>query len=425
MTIVSLFLLFLVLLFLGMPVAFAMGIAGTIILFVIGNIPMEIIPQKLFTSVNSFPLMAVPFFIIAGYMMNVGGITKRLVDFAGTLVGHFAGGLAQINVMTSMLFSGISGSASADASAVGSTLIPAMLRDGYSKSFSVAVTAASATIGPIIPPSIVMVIYGSMTNVSIGTLFIAGIIPGILIGIAQMVVVRYYAVKRGYKAENKVPISEVFKKFKEAFWALIMPIIILGGILGGIFTATEAGVIATVYAFIVGIIIYKEIKVKDIPKIFIDATVMTATPIIILGMASIFGWVLAREQFSAMVVNLITGISDNPNIVILVIVIALLFVGLFIESLAAMVIFVPVLSPLIVQFGWDPIHFAMIVIIAMLIGTVTPPVGIQLYIAAAIAKIPVSKVHDIWAFVLAMVFILLLITYIPSLVTFLPSLVFN
>lgn len=281
MTITILFTIFLILLFLGMPVAFAMGIAGTLVLFFIGDIPMSLIPQRLFTSVNSFPLMAVPFFILAGYMMNVAGITDKLVAFARTLVGHFSGGLAQVNVLSSMLFSGISGSASADAAAIGSTLIPAMNKDGYDRSFSAAVTAASATIGPIIPPSIVMVIYGSMTELSIGALFIAGIIPGILIGLSQMGVVHYYARKRGYKSESRVPFSEVVLKFKQAIWALIAPVVIIGGILGGIFTATEAGVIAVVYAFFVGVFIHKEIKWTDIKKILLDSTVMTSTPIII------------------------------------------------------------------------------------------------------------------------------------------------
>lgn len=421
MTIAILFAIFIILLFIGMPVAFAIGIAGTAVLFIIADVPMTIIPQKLFTSVNSFPLMAVPFFILAGYMMNVGGITNRLVDFARTLVGHFAGGLAQVNVLTSMLFAGISGSASADASAIGSTLIPAMLRDGYSKSFSVSVTAASATIGPIIPPSIVMVIYGSMTNVSIGALFIAGIIPGIMIGIAQMITVRHFSIKRGYKAEQRVPFSEVISKFKDAIWALFGPVIILGGILSGIFTATEAGVIAAVYAFVVGVFVYKEIKLREIKQILLDSTIMTSVPIIILGMAGIFGWVLAREQFSGMLIELVSGLGASSMITLLAVVAVLLIVGLFIESLAAMIIFVPVLTPLVTQFGWDPIHFAMIVVISMLIGTVTPPVGIQLYIAAAIAKIPVSKVHDIWAFVLSMVVVLLLIIFIPSLATYLPE----
>lgn len=425
MTVLGMFVLFLVLLFLGMPVAFAMGIAGCITLFSMGDIPLTLIPQRLFVSVNSFPLMAVPFFIIAGITMNLGGITKRLVNFSSALVGHLAGGLAQVNVVTSMLFAGISGSASADASAIGSMLIPAMKKDGYDASFSVAVTACGATIGPIIPPSIVMVIYGSMTNLSIGALFAGGIIPGILIGLALMVVVKIYADKRGYKRGERVPFSEVVKRGKEAIWALIAPIIILGGILTGVFTATEAGAVAAVYAFIVGIFIYKEIKLKDFKELFLESTVMTSSPILILGMASIFGWILAREQFSIMLVNILGGITDNSHILYFLVVVMLLLVGLVIEALAAMIIFVPALAPIAVQFGWDPIHFALVVIIAMLIGTVTPPVGLQLYIAAAIGKVPISKVKEIWPFVGAMVVILLLVVYIPGLVTFIPDLLFK
>lgn len=423
MTILILFAAFLVFLFLGMPVAFAMGISSVIALFVIGDVPKEIIPQKLFNSVNSFSLMAVPYFVLTGYIMNASGITRRLIDFAKTLVGHFTGGLAQVNVLTSILFGGISGSSSADAAALGATLIPSMNKDGYHPSFSATVTAASSTIGSIIPPSIVMIIYGSMTDVSIGALFIAGIIPGIMIGLSQMLLVHYYSKKRNYKSENKVPFSEVVKKFKEAFWALLAPIIIIGGILAGIFTATEAGVISSVYALVVGLFIYKEIRFMQIKKVFVDSIVMTATPIIILGMASTFGWVITREKFSFLLINLVQGISDNANIILLIIITMLLLIGLFVESLAAMVIFVPVLSPLVVHFGWDPLHFAIIVIIALLIGTVTPPVGIQLYIAAAIAKVSILKMKEIWAFVFVMVIVLLLLAYIPQLVTFLPNLV--
>lgn len=425
MSIITLFAIFLILLFLGMPVAFAMGISGVFVLLLIGDIPMTLVPQRLFTSVNSFPLMAVPYFILAGYIMNASGITNRLVAFARALIGHFAGGLAQVNVFTSMLFAGISGSASADAAAVGSTLIPAMKKDKYSASFSASVTAASATIGSIIPPSIVMVIYGAMTDISVGALFIAGIVPGVMVGIAQMLVVHYYAKKRNYKSEQKVPFSEVLKKFKEAIWALLAPVIIIGGILSGIFTATEAGVIAAVYAIFVGTFVYKEIRIKDLKKVFLDSTVMTASPIIVLGMASIFGWIITHQQFSHTLTNSLLGISDNPHIILLIIIIMLLLVGLVVESLAAMVMFIPVLAPLVITYGWDPLHFAIIVIMALLIGTVTPPVGIQLYIAASIAKVSVSKMREIWAFVIVMVMVLLLIAYIPQLVTFLPNLFIN
>jgi len=425
MTIITLFLVFLILLFLGMPVAFAMGIAGIAVLFLIGDVPMTLVPQRLFTSVNSFPLMAVPYFILAGYIMNASGITNRLVAFARALIGHFAGGLAQVNVFTSMLFAGISGSASADTAAVGSTLIPAMKRDKYSPAFSASVTAASATIGSIIPPSIVMVIYGAMTDISVGALFIAGLVPGILIGVAQMSVVHYYAKKRNYKSEQKVPLSEVFKRFKEAIWALLAPVIIIGGILSGVFTATEAGVVAAVYAIFVGLFIYKEIKIKDLKKVFLESTVMTASPIIILGMASIFGWIITHQQFSRELTNLLLNISENPHVILFTIILMLVLVGLVVESLAAMVMFIPVLAPLVTTFGWDPIHFAIVVIIALLIGTVTPPVGIQLYISASIAKISVSKMHEIWAFIFVMVLVLLLIAYVPALVTFLPNLFLN
>jgi len=425
MTLFVLFSIFSVLLLLGMPVAFAMGVSATVALLTISDIPLTLIPQRLFTAVNSFPLMAVPFFILAGLIMNVGGITRRIVRLSSALVGHLPGGLAQVNVVASMLFAGISGSASADASAIGSMLIPAMVEDGYDAPFSVAVTAASATIGPIIPPSLVMVIYGSMTDMSIGALFAGGLIPGILIGLAQMAVVYYYARKRGYSKGTRAPLRVILKRFREAAWALFAPIIILGGILSGVFTATEAGVVAAVYAFFVGCFVYREIRLSQIREILVRATVMTSVPMVILASASVFGWILAREQFSSALAQMLLRVSGNPQVTFLLIVAILLLVGLFIEALAAMMIFVPVFTPIAAHLGWDPIHFALVLIVTLLIGTVTPPVGLQLYIAAAIGKVPISKMGIIWPFVAAMVLVVVVMVFVPGTVTWVPHLFFR
>ncbi len=417
--------IFFVLLLMAVPIALAMGFAGLVAILNIGRIPLTLFPQRLFSAVNSFPLMAVPYFILAGLVMNSAGLTKRLVAFSDALVGHFLGGLAQVNVLVSMLFAGISGSASADASAIGAMMIPAMIEDGYDRPFSVAVTAASSCIGPIIPPSIVMVIYGSITELSIGQLFAAGLLPGVIIGLAQMGLVWTYAKKRGYKARQRVPFREVLRRGKEAIWGLIAPLIILGGILGGVFTATEAGAIAAVYGVCVGLFIYKDIKIRDLPKVIKESAVMTAIPMLILAYASVFGWVLARQNFSGNMVAWISNLTTNPQVLMLIAAFMLLIVGLFVEGTAAIMIFVPVFMPLITRFSLDPIHFGLVVIVTMLVGTITPPVGLQLYIASSIAGIPITKVKEIWAFTLVMMAVVVAMIFIPALTTWLPGLLFR
>ncbi len=302
MSIYIILILFLVLLSWGMPVTFCMGISAVVTLIYMKTVPLILVPQRLFLSINSFSLMAVPFFILAGYLMNEAGVTQRLVNLSKAFVGHFKGGLAHVNVLTSMFFAGISGSTSADAAAIGSMLIPAMKKDGYDANFSVGVTASSATIGAIIPPSLVMVVYGSLTDLSIGMLFLGGAIPGILIGFGQMGVVYLYALKRGYRAGSKIKWREKLHHIKGSVLALFAPVIIIGGIIMGIFTATEAGAIAAVYSFILGFFVYKEIKVSDIKRILVNAAVMTSVPMIIVATASIFGWILAQQRFSAFVV---------------------------------------------------------------------------------------------------------------------------
>lgn len=423
MTILELFLIFMGLMFLGMPIAFSMGVAATLTLIHLQVVPLILVPQRLFVTINSFPLMAVPFFIIAGLLMNEAGITRRLVALASALVGHWRGGLAHVSVVASMFFAGVSGSASAEAAALGSMLIPAMTEDGYEKSFSAGLIASAATMGPIIPPSLVMVIYGAIADVSVGKLFLAGAIPGVLIGFSLMAIVAIYARRRGYHRGARATWRERLRRTKEATLALVVPVIILGGIIGGIFTATEAGAVAAGYAVVVGVFVYKEIRWRDLPRILVDGAIMTAIPMLILGMASIFGWILAREQFAVHLIGLLLRISSDPLILYFLIVVMFFIIGLFVEALAAMLIFVPVLHPVALKMGYDPIHFALVVIVILLIGTVTPPVGLQLYIACAIANIPVRQA-TIWAFVAAMMTVLFLVVYVPPLATFLPYLFF-
>lgn len=414
---------FLVFLFLGMPVAFAMLVADLIALWYLGDLPSVIVPSKLFLSLNSFPLMAVPYFILAGEIMNRGGITTRIVRFALALVGHFRGGLAHVNVVSNMIMAGVSGSAAADASAIGSMLIPSMVRAGYPPPFAVGLTAAASTMGPIIPPSILMVIYGSVTGLSVGALFLGGIVPGILIGLSLMVLVNHYARTRGYKkASERVPLRILWQRFWDAFWALLTPVIIVGGILSGVFTATESGALACVYAIVVGLFFYKELKFRDFPTVFVNAAVMTAVSMVVIASASVFGFLLARAHFATALVEWIAATSVNPMVVWFLIVAVMLLVGMFVEALAAMLIFIPVMVPVAKAMGYNELHFALVFIMLILVAAITPPVGLLLYIACAIGKVPVSQAM-IWPFVWAIMAIIIVVIFFPWTVTLIPSLI--
>lgn len=413
---------FFLFLFLGMPVAFAMLVADLAALWYAGDLPSVIVPSKLFLSLNSFPLMAVPYFILAGEVMNRGGITARIVALAEALVGHLRGGLGHVTVVSEMLLSGVSGSAAADASAIGSMTIPSMVRAGYRPEFAVGLTAAASTMGPIIPPSILMVIYGSVTGLSVGALFLGGMIPGVLMGVSLMVMVYYYAHRHGYQpASERVPLAIVWRRFREAFWALFTGVIVIGGILSGIFTATESGALACVYAIVAGMFVYKELRLRDFPELFVNAAVVTAVSMVVVAVASVFGFLLARAHFSAVLVDWVTRISVNPTVVWFLIIVLLLVVGMFIEALAAMLIFIPVMMPLVKLMGYDELHFALVFLMLICVGAITPPVGLLLYISCAIGKVPVSRAL-IWPFVWAITVVILLTAALPWTVTFFPNL---
>ena len=409
---------FLALLLLGVPVAVAMLCSSIINILIIG-IPPIIASERVLSSINSFPMLAVPFFILAGVIMNLGGLTAQLVNVSRAFVGHFYGGTAQVNVLASIFFSGISGSASADAAAIGSMLIPTMKREGYDPGFSVGITAASATIGPIIPPSVVMIIYGSMTNLSIGKLFLAGILPGLAIGILLMVVVAFISRRRDYPRRDKMPWSQRLKTVWRGIPALIAPLIIVGGIITGLYTPTEAGVVACIYGFLVGLFVYRELKLRMLPSLLAEAIETTAIPIFILASASIFGWLLPFHGLGTMVADYFASLNMTPTMMLFALVGLLLVIGLLIEGLAALIIFVPVFMPLIPAFQFDEVHFALIVIVTILIGTVTPPVGVQLYIAAAIGRVRLQDIV-IWPFVLTMTAVVALMVLFPQFVVFLP-----
>jgi C4-dicarboxylate transporter DctM subunit len=419
MEILFLLAVFLGLLLAGINVATAMLLASIIHIISLG-LPGVIVAERLLSAINTFPLLAVPFFILGGAVMNQAGLTKRLVDLSKAFVGHFHGGTAHVTVLASMFFAGISGSASADASAIGSILIPTMKKEGYDPGFAVGVTATAACIGPIIPPSLVMVIYGSMTNVSIGKLFLAGVFPGILIGFGLMGIVAVLSRKYNYPRHEKTPWAEKFKIMVRSIPALIAPLIIVGGITSGYYTATEAGVVACVYGVFVGFFVYRDLKIPMIKPLLEEAVVMTAVPIFILASASIFGWLLTYHGLGSLIMETINNFKLSPLMLLFALFTLFFILGLFLEGLAVMIIFVPVLMPLVPQFGYNEIHFALIIIITILIGTATPPFGLQLFICMAIGRVPMRQVI-IWPFIFSMCVVTWAVILYPPITTWLPQ----
>jgi len=391
-----------------------------IALCVYGDLPLSVIITKMYSGVDSFTLLAIPFFIAAGEIMNESGITDKIVSFSKNLVGHIKGGLAHVSIVSSMFFAGISGSATADAAALGSILIPSMKKSGIDTDFAVAVSASSSAMGPIIPPSILFVIYGSIANVSIAKLFLGGLIPGIVIGFALMLITYLYAKKRGYPSEKRSSLKELIKSFLNSLIALMMPIIILGGIFGGIFTATEAGVVAVVYAIIIGVFVYKKIKFEDLGRILVRASITTAIALFVISASSAFAWALAWEGFGEIVLNYLVTLSNNPTIILFLIISFVLVLGLFVEGIPVLIILSPVMLPVINGLGIDPVYFGVLLVMAIVFGSVTPPVGILTYISCAIAETTVSKVFwALWPFCGIMILVLFLCILFPQIVTIL------
>ena len=417
-----LFVSFIALIFLGVPVAFSLGLASFIYLMLAG-IPLNIIPQRMFGGLNSFVLLCIPGFILAGNLMNAGGITNRIIQFANDLFGHIRGGLGLANVGASMGFAGISGTALADTASIGSILIPAMKKEGYGAGFSAAVTASSSTVGPIIPPSLPMIIVGTLASLSIGDLFLAGALPGLLLGIGLMIPTYLISVKRNYPKGKRQPVKAIWKSFTGAFWALLMTFIILYGILGGFFTPTEASIIAVLYAFVIGIFVYKELPVKKIPEIMLSSMTATASIMLLVGFANLFGWIMVREQIPQLVAESILGISTNAIIVILLINLLLIFVGTFMETIAALVILFPVLLPVALTVGMDPIQFGVMMVLNLVIGLVTPPVGVCLFVASQIGKVSIGKTaRELLPFLGVSFAVLMLVAFVPQITLFLPNL---
>lgn len=389
----TLLIAFLACLLLRIPVAAAMGVSGAIAIFTSGmNVPLAVVPQRVFVLLDSTSLLAIPFFILAGTIMERGGMASRMIGFAETLVGHRRGGLAQVDVLASTIFSSLTGSSAASASATGSILIPAMKRAGYPPGYAAALEASCAAIGPIIPPSIIMVVYGSLAGVSVGALFLSGVVPGLLITLGLFVVNAIMARRHGWGGGARAGLGERLKAARSAGAALLAPLILIGGILGGVFTPTEAGAVAVVYATIVGMFVYREITLPELGEAILEAAKTTGVIGLIIAAAGIFGWVLALEQVPQMVVGWVQGVTANPTIAILLVLGVVLVIGCVVDVTAAVIILVPVFAPLGASYGFDPVHFGIIMCIALVYGNVTPPVGLLLFITAAIAKCSIGEV---------------------------------
>ncbi len=423
----TLFLSFAVCLAAGIPVAFSIGLSSLLVIALEPSLSMKIMITKTFAGMDSFPLMAIPFFILAGEIMGRSGMTDRIVGFASALVGHIRGGLAHVNIMANMLMAGVSGSAAADCSATGSILIPAMIREGYKPDFSALVTAFASTMGPMIPPSIFMIIYGTIAGVSIGALFLGGIIPGILIGLFLMGLVTIltrgasYAVPKG-----RFTWRAVFVRGREAIWALVMPGIVVGGILGGLMTPTEAGIVAVVYSLLVGMVFYRAVSWTVLRETAMAAAMASANVMLVVAFASVFGNLLTRARFDEILLRLFQQTTGNPSLIVAEIIVALLIIGGIMDEIATAFMFVPSLAAIGANLGYDPVHFGVVMVLAILLGAVVPPVATLLFIGCSIAKIPLSGVMRlVWLFLVPLVLVTFLIAYIPPLVTAIPRLVFK
>lgn len=404
-----------VLFIIGVPVAISLGLSSSLAILVAGDIPLLTLAQRAFVSLDSFPLLAIPLFILAGALMEYGGISQRLINLANAITGHVPGGLAIVTVVTTMFFAAISGSSVAATAALGAILIPAMINRGYDKEFAGGVQAVSGTLGIIIPPSIPLILYGTAVGASIGDLFIAGMVPGIIIGIGLVITVYILAKKRNYLKEPKKSGKEIWKAFLEAIPALIMPIIILGGIYSGIFTATEAAGVAVAYAFVVSVFVYKAINRQNIKEILTQASLTTSTIMFILATAGLFSWILTIENIPQQVASLITSISDSPMVFLTIVVLLLLLVGMFMETNASIIILAPILVPVAVELGLDPVHFGIVMIVTLAIGMVTPPLGLNLFVVSKIGKVRIDHLtKGLIPFYIAILISLIVITYIPS-----------
>ena len=423
MLLIMMGLLFLFLI-LGMPIAFTIGFPSILYIIIVNPEWLTIVPNRIFAGMNVFVFLAIPFFIMAGEIMSESKITDRIIKFTDSLVGHVRGGLAQVNVVSSMFFAGISGAALSDIAALGSVFIPAMEKNGYEKKFAAAITATSSIQGPIIPPSIIIVIYAAIMGVSVGALFAAGIVPGVLIGVTDCIIVAVKAKKRGYpKRETKFSFKEVGVSFGMGIPALILPGIILGGIIGGVFTPTEAGAAAVFYGLMLGFFFMRSLKPSSMIKILRSTMIKTGTLFIIVGFARIFSWVLAMEDVPQLISEHIFGWTDNVYLILFIMNIIFLFVGTWLETGAAIILLGPVFGPALVELGLHPVHLGMVMILNLTIGLITPPFGICLYAVSSISGCSVEDIaKEAFPYIMLDIGVLFLITYFPGIVMFFPKL---
>ena len=423
----ALFITVVICLVINMPIGYALGIASAAALVFTGNTAqMLMVPQRIVAGMNSFPLLAIAYFMIAGAVMELGGVSKRIISLASAFVGHKKGGVASAAVISCAIFAAISGSTPATAAAIGSITIPEMEKRGYPKDYSSAVVASSACLGVIIPPSITMVIFANTCGTSVGKGLIAGIVPGVILCAALCFTNWLFCRKAGYEVEPKASKKEVWFAVKDSFWAILMPVIILGGIMTGFFTPTESAAIAILYGILVGLFIYRELKVKDLPLLFYKAALNSAMIMVLIGCSSPFGYIMTTNKVPQIVSSFILGISDNYYIVYALVLIIFLLLGTFMETASIIMLTVPILTPIMNAIGADLVHFACVGVIALAIGMATPPVGISLFATCGISKVTMAEISKkVWPFLGVMVLCLFLFMVFPQLCTFLPNLMFD
>jgi C4-dicarboxylate transporter, DctM subunit len=420
MTVGLMLVLFFVFMCLGMPIAYCMGFAAIIAILIDGQLPVLLLAQQFYDSLDNFALLAVPLFILAGELMSVAGITERLVGMSKALIGHLRGGLAQANILSNMCMASISGSALADLAAIGSIMIPAMKKEGYKPAFAVAVTACAAMVAPIIPPSIVAVIYGSVTGVSIGALFLGGAVPGIIAGIAMMGITWFLAPYAGAHRLPRATLPEIVTASWRAIPAMVMPAIIIGGILSGVFTPTEAGSVAALYALIYGLIARRH-SVTSLYRNFSSAAEVTASALVTLGGAALFSWVLSRAGVGQAALEIMLSITSDPQWAMAVLIVFFFLLGTFLEPVPALIIVVPIMGPMIKHLGYDPVHFGIVTIMLLVVGSVTPPVGVLAMVACRIAGISYNAALGmLFPYTLTWMAVIFLVAYVPELVLWLP-----
>jgi C4-dicarboxylate transporter, DctM subunit len=420
----AIFFILIALFLIGIPIIFVLGLVSLSYVLITGNYAILIVfPHRMFKGLDMFVLLAIPLFTLAGNLMNAGGISERLIALVKSLVGHIYGGLAQVNIGASMLFSGISGSAVADTSAIGSILIPSMIEEKYDPSFSAAITSVSSTVGPIIPPSIPFVIYAAMGSVSVAALFLAGVVPGLLLGFSLMIASYFYARRKKIPRSGKFVLNDFIRNLYKAIPALLFPFIILYGILGGVFTPTEAAAVAVIYAIIIGFFVHRQLTIGKLIDITIDTGIMLGALAPIVSTAAIFSWILGAENASAAITNILFSITHNKYLILLIINFFLLLVGTVLEPASAIILFTPIFLPLAVELGVSPVHFGAILVLNLIIGLSTPPVGVCLFIACRIANVTLEQIsRAALPFLIVSIIVLLIITYFPDLVMYLPNL---